>query len=52
MPVKVAKRGGKYRIVERSGRVAKTSSGNARDGGGHRSRTQAARQARAINRKS
>ena len=49
MPVKVRKRNGKYRIVEPNDRIAKTSKGNARDGGGHRSRAKAERQMRAIN---
>jgi len=51
MPVKVAKRGGKFRVVEPSGRIAKTSTGKARDGGGHASRAAAQRQANAMNRK-
>lgn len=49
MPVKVSKRGHKFRVVERSGRIAKTSRGHARDGGGHASRTKAVKQVRAIN---
>lgn len=52
MPVCVRKRDGKYRIVECStGRIAKGSRGKARDGGGHRSKASAARQASAINSK-
>lgn len=50
MPVKVAKRKGKYRLVEPSGRIAKTPKGRARDGGGHASKEKAQRQQRAINR--
>lgn len=50
MPVTTRKRGKKYRIVESAtGRIAKTPKGNARDGGGHSSRTKALRQVRAIN---
>ena len=49
MPVKTAKRGEKFRIVEPSGRIAKTSTGKARDGGGHRTKAAAERQERAIN---
>lgn len=50
MPVKVYKRRGKYRVVEAAnGRIAKTRKGNARDGGGHRSKSKAEAQARAIN---
>lgn len=50
MPVKTVKRGGKFRVVEASsGRIAKTSSGKPRDGGGHSSKKKAAGQARAMN---
>lgn len=49
MPVKVVKKQGKFRLVEPNGRVAKTKNGRARDGGGHRSRAKAVRQARAMN---
>lgn len=50
MPVRVEKRGDKYRIVEaQTGRVVVTSAGNARDGGGHTSKSEAEAQARAMN---
>jgi len=49
MPVSVAKRGNKFRVVEK-GKIAKTDKGNARDGGGHATRAQAQAQASAINR--
>jgi len=50
MPVKVSKRRGKFRIVEAdTGRIVKTSKGRARDGGGHKDRERAQRQATAIN---
>lgn len=50
MPVKIVKRGDKFRVVESStGEIAMTSKGNARDGGGHTSRNKAQRQANAIN---
>lgn len=49
MPVKVSKRRGRFRIVEGSGRIAKTKRGNAVDGGGHSSKAKAVRQANAIN---
>lgn len=49
MPVKVARRGDKFRVVEEDGTIAMTAKGAARDGGGHRSRAKAKRQARAIN---
>jgi hypothetical protein len=51
MPLKVQKRNGKYRLVEPSGKIAKTGKGTARDGGGHRTRKQARQQPRAINRR-
>lgn len=51
MPVKVVKRGGKYRVVEPSGKIAKTDKGKARDGGGHASKAKAEAQARAMNSK-
>jgi len=50
MPVKVAKRRGRWRIVEPDGRIAKTNKGRARDGGGHSSKAGAQAQAAAINR--
>jgi len=49
MPVHVEKRGKKYRVIERSGRIAKTSKGTPRDGGGHASKAKASAQVRAIN---
>ncbi len=49
MPVTTRKRGGKFRVVEPSGRIAKTKTGKAVDGGGHASKAKAGRQARAIN---
>lgn len=53
MPVKVSKQGDKYRVVKAStGRIEKTSTGKARDGGGHKNKSTAERQARAINSKS
>ena len=51
MPVKVAKRGDKYRVVEAaSGKIAKNKGGTALDGGGHSSKAKATSQARAVNR--
>lgn len=51
MPVKAAKRGDKWRVVEaKSGKIAKSKRGNARDSGGHGSKSKAQAQARAINR--
>jgi len=49
MPVKAVKKGEVYRVVEPDGSIAKTSDGKAVDGGGHRSKDKAERQARAIN---
>lgn len=49
MPVHVERRGGKYRLVEPSGKIAATENGNPRDGGGHANKDKAERQARAIN---
>lgn len=49
MPVTVAKRGGKFRVVEPGGGVAKNRAGTAIDGGGYGSKSRAARQARAVN---
>ena len=50
MPVTVVKRRGKWRVVEtRTGRLAKNRAGTPVDGGGHRSKAAAAKQARAIN---
>ena len=48
--VQVAKRAGKYRLVEKgTGRIAKTVNGKARDGGGHRASGKAYSQASYIN---
>jgi hypothetical protein len=49
MPVHVVKRGDKYRIVEKSGRIATNAAGTAIDGGGHNSKEAAQRQATAVN---
>ena len=52
MPYVVRKRNNKFRVMKklRDGRlqIAKTKLDNARDGGGHRSRAKAERQARAM----
>ena len=49
MPVKRRKKGNKHRIVEPDGKISKTSKGNPKDGGGHRTKKKAERQKRAIN---
>ena len=49
MPVRVSKHKGIYRVVETDGGIAKTKNGNARDGGGHKSRAKAEAQVRAMN---
>ncbi len=52
MPVKTVKRGTKFRVVESStNKITKNKAGTAVDGGGHRTRLQAQRQASAINRR-
>lgn len=48
MPVTVAKRGKKFRVVE-NGKIAKNKGGTSLDGGGHETRTTAVKQARAVN---
>lgn len=51
MPATVKKVGKKWRVVEAgNGRIVKNRAGTAADGGGHRTREEALRQARAINR--
>lgn len=50
MPVKVRKRNGKYRLVEPSGRLArKRPNHKPLDGGGHKSKRKAMRQAAKVN---
>lgn len=49
MPVHIEKRGEKFRLVDPNGRIAKNAAGTALDGGGHKSRTAAGAQARAVN---
>ena len=49
MPVTCDQQRAKWRIVERSGRVSLTDSGNPVDGGGHDDREACMAQARAIN---
>lgn len=50
MPVKVVKRGEKYRLIDSdTGRIAKNKAGTAIDGGGKKSRSAVARQASAVN---
>ncbi len=50
MPVKVKRQGEKYRVIEAStGRLALSSGGIPRDGGGHESEEKAKAQANAIN---
>jgi len=52
MPVKALKRGPVYRIVEAAtGRITRNKSGTSVDGGGHKTREKAMKQASAINRK-
>ena len=49
MPVKVRKLNGKYRLVEPSGRIAKTHLGNPIDGGGSKAKLPRMRQANKVN---
>lgn len=50
MPVKVMRKGGKFRVVEsESEKVARNAAGTPVDGTGHSSRAAAQRQATAIN---
>ena len=49
MPVKIRKRRNKYRVVEAGGAIAKTKNGKPLDGGGHKSKAKAIRQAGYIN---
>ena len=50
MPVRVEKRGPKYRVVESVGhKIAKNKSGSSGDGGGHAVRSKAVKQVQAIN---
>jgi hypothetical protein len=50
MPLRAARKGDKYRIVEtETGRIAKNKAGTAIDGGGFKSRSRAVKQAQAVN---
>ena len=49
MPASVKRVGGKYRVVEPSGKALKNKAGGAADGGGHKSKASATKQAQAIN---
>lgn len=48
MPYKIAKRGDKYRILDKQGKIAKNKGGSAMDGGGHKSKPAAERQVNAV----
>ena len=50
MPVKIAKKGNKFRLVESStGRIAKNQGGTAIDGGGRASKAALEPQRKAVN---
>jgi len=50
MPLKVSKRGDKFRVVEAdTGHIAKNQAGTALDGGGKKSKSAAQKQASAVN---
>lgn len=52
MPVKTKKQGTRWRVIEAAtGKIAKTKTGKAIDGGGHQSKQKALAQARAVNAK-
>ena len=48
MPASVKKIGKKYRVVEHDGKTVRNKAGTPVDGGGHNSRSQAIKQAQAI----
>lgn len=49
MPVKMAFKGGKWRVVEQGGAIAKNKAGTSIDGGGHRNKKNALAQVGAVN---
>ncbi len=49
MPVSVAQRGDLFRIIESDGKLAKNKAGSVVDGGGHKTRSAAEAQSRAVN---
>ena len=49
MPASVKKVGSKYRVVEPSGKALKNKAGSSADGGGHKNKSAATKQAQAIN---
>ena len=50
MPVVTKKRGDKYRVIEKeTGKIAKNKTGTSLDGGGHKSKAAAEKQASAVN---
>lgn len=50
MPVKVARRNGKFRVIEaNTGRIAKNKAGTSIDGGGHLIKNKAVKQVGAVN---
>ena len=49
MPVTLKKQGGKYRVCERGGAIAKNKAGTAVDGGGHADKLRGIAQVAAIN---
>ena len=49
MPLSIKKRGGKYRIVEPDGKIAKNQANKAIDGGGKATKAAVQRQITAIN---
>ena len=49
MPVRVAKKGNKFRVVDPDGNLAKNKAGKPLDGGGHSSHAKATAQSQAVN---
>ncbi|MCK9154554.1 MAG: hypothetical protein M0P12_00420 [Paludibacteraceae bacterium] len=49
MPVRTEEKGGKWRVVETDGSIAKNNAGTAIDGGGHDTEAEAVAQVQAVN---
>lgn len=49
MPAHVTKRGDKFRVVEKGGKLVRNDSGTPIDGGGHKTERMAQKQASAVN---
>lgn len=49
MPAKAVKKGDKFRVVEPTGKLVRNAAGTPIDGGGHKTKAKAAKQAAAVN---